>query len=233
MFNANTNCERLCFKRLWVGGGKQPVDVNRGVARCKQHRVSGELMKFFRVRVFRANTRHRSLCFSWLRRNERRALCVKVELAAELDYLLAHCIYNRRKLVRSNVWMCVSENRFVRTKVDEQLQNAVNVAALVAPRVELAVAERTGTAFAKAVVAVFAHHALCADSRNVAFAGARFRTPLNDDRLHPLLKQLECAEQTRRSCTNDDDPVCSSASGRPRSSVSGRRRSCARSSTLL
>ena len=109
---------------------------------------------------------------------------------------LAHVLDDARQAVGADMRMGVGEDGWAGSVLYEDLQDAVGVAALLAARVELAVAVGSCPTLAKAVVALRVNTLLRTDACQVLLALANILASLHDNRLQPQFDESQGCEQS-------------------------------------
>ena len=118
---------------------------------------------------------------------------------------LAHVLDDARQAVGADMRMGVGEDGWAGSVLYEDLQDAVGVAALLAARVELAVAVGSCPTLAEAVVALGVNTLLRTDACQVLLALANIFASLYDNRLQSKLDESQGCEQSAWTCPNHND----------------------------
>ena len=219
MLHTHTHRECFCLKRFRGDRRKHFVDVGSRMSSGKKNSVARELYFFARDYVFGNDSCHSFFwcgCFIgsggpgglggfFVLGQKGDAPEAKMELAAKLQYFFSHVLDNRREPVRSNVRMRIAKDFFVRSKVIENGKHLGDVATLVASGVEFSVAECSGPALAKTVVAVRVDFSLSADCGYVTFSCGGILSTLDYLWLDSMLQQFQCAKQSCRSGADNHD----------------------------
>ena len=101
--------------------------------------------------------------------------------------------------------MRLHQNRGVCAEVHQPLQGATDVTALVASRVQLAIAVGTGSAFSKAVIRIGIHQVIPGDFHQIPAALAYRLTAFKNHRPAALANECEGSKQPGRTRTDDVD----------------------------
>ena len=133
---------------------------------------------------------------------------VEMHFTASFDDLLPDVLDDAGQFVGANVWMGSVKDGRVCTKMNEQLQYFVDIAAFGASGIKLAIAISAGTAFAKTIVAVFVQYAFLVQGCKVSPSFPHIFSALQDDGLDALLNQFQGSEKACWSCANDQGSFC-------------------------
>ena len=85
----------------------------------------------------------------------------------------------------------------------EEFHHALHVTAFLGAGEQFTVAERTGTAFAEAVVRLRIKPLIAVQQRDIAFTCTDFFSTLVDNRFDTMLQQRQGRKESCRSCTDD------------------------------
>ena len=85
----------------------------------------------------------------------------------------------------------------------EEFHHALHVTAFLGAGEQFTVAERTGTAFAEAVVRLGIESLIAVQQRDIAFTCTDFFSTLVDNRFDTMLQQRQGRKESCRSCTDD------------------------------
>ena len=85
----------------------------------------------------------------------------------------------------------------------EEFHHALHVTAFLGAGEQFTVAERTGTAFAEAVVRLRIQSLIAVQQRDIAFTCTDFFTALVDNRFDTMLDERQSRKESCRSCTDD------------------------------
>ena len=187
----------LCLN-LHAVGIQPAIDVARRVA-CGKHDGRGAEHARLPVRLAL------DALDAVSRYQQRGHLRLEVHLSATAQNGVAHVLNHTRQLVGADVGVCVGEYRHGGSVLAEDVENLLHVAALLAARVELAVAVGTCSALAKAVVRFGVDGMLAADAGDVLLAAVHVLAPLHDDGAEAQLDEAQRSKQPARACTYDQD----------------------------
>ena len=132
-------------------------------------------------------------------------LGLEVHLAATGKDGLAHVLDDTRQAVGTDMRMGIGEDGRAGSVLHEDLQDAVGVAALLAARVELAVAVGPCPTLAKAVVALGVNALLRTNACQVLLALANIFASLHDNRLQPQFDESQSSKQSARTSSDHNN----------------------------
>ena len=137
--------------------------------------------------------------------NERSHLRLEMHLATTREDGLAHVLDDTGQAIGADVGMYINEDVGVGTVLNEDTQDLVAIAALLASGVEFAIAVCPGTSLAKGVVALGIHTLLGTYACKVLLALAHILAPLHHDGTKAKFYQAQGGKQSARTCTHNDD----------------------------
>ena len=137
--------------------------------------------------------------------NDVRHAAVEMVFASVLFDAQADVFHDGGQLVRAQMRMSVNQDGRVGSEADELVQHLADVTALGRAREQFSVGERTGSAFAVAVVGVRVDDAFHRQFRHVHLAAVDILSALEDDWLQPAGEQLQGGEQSGRAGADDND----------------------------
>ena len=137
--------------------------------------------------------------------NDVRHAAVEMVFTSVLFDAQADVFNDGGELVRSQVRMRVDQDGRIGPESDELVQHLADVAALGGAGEELSVGERTGSAFAVAIIGVRVDDAFHRQFRHVHLAAVDILSALEDDGLESAGEQLQGREQTGRAGADDHD----------------------------
>ena len=199
VFNAHAHRKRLRFQRPTLRI-EQLKNIAGAVPRGEDQVFRGAPVAFSRGHVFPGYCIQHTV--DGLHVNQPRA---EMHLATSRANGLTHALDDLRQFVRPNVRMGVHQNRWVRTEVDQPLQSTADVAALVASRIQFAIAVSACSAFSKTVIRIGIYGVVAGDFHKVPPALAHGLAAFQNDGTSALADERECRKQSGRSGTYDVD----------------------------
>ena len=131
-----------------------------------------------------------------------------VNLASATYDCVAHVLDDTGKTVGAYMGMGITEYIHRCAVLAEHIPNFINIAALLAAGVELAVGVGSRPTLAKAVVALGIDFLCLGDKGQVALAGMDILATLDNDRAETMLNETEGCEQSARSLANNYHTRC-------------------------
>ena len=128
----------------------------------------------------------------------------EADLAPTVADRRAERLHHLREPVRADVRVRVDQDVGRRAVADEDVEDGPDRAPLRRARVELAVGERAGAAFAEAVVALRVDDARAGDPGDGVTAPANVGAALEDDRAEATLDERERGEEAGGPGADDD-----------------------------
>ena len=138
-------------------------------------------------------------------KNEARHLGLKMYLATTLQNGVAHVLNDTWQLVRTDVWMGISQNIDRCTMLTEHIENLLNRTTLLATGVELAIRIGTCPTLAKAIVALRVYLLRLGNLRQVFLALMNILSTFQDNGTQTQFYQSQSSKQTTRASTNHND----------------------------
>ena len=115
----------------------------------------------------------------------------------------SHRLDDARQFIRANMRMCLDQNVFIGTMLNQQFKCSSNVPAFVAACVEFAVAVSAGSAFSKAIIGIRIYFVLPVYLHQIPSALAHRLTSLYDYRTKSVANALQRSKETGGSRTDD------------------------------
>ena len=138
-------------------------------------------------------------------KNEARHLGLKMYLATTLQNGVAHVLNDTWQLVRTDVWMGISQNIGRCTMLTEHIENLLNRTTLLATGVELAIRIGTCPTLAKAIVALRVYLLRLGNLRQVFLALMHILTTFQDNGSQTQFYQSQGSKQATRTSTHHND----------------------------
>ena len=135
--------------------------------------------------------------------NQVRHTGLEMHLAAAVDDGVAHVLDDAGQTVGTDVGMGIGQDIGGGAVLAEHVEYLLGIAALLGTGVELAVGIGTGTALAKAVVALSVHLLRLGDECQVVLPVAHILAALHHDGTVTQLDETEGSKQAAGTCTHD------------------------------